>query len=471
MSSPAAAPDASAMKPSGVRHRVVAFAATLAVITYVDRVCIAQAAPYIQADLGLSSSQMGMAFSVFALAYALFEVPGGWLGDWIGPRKVLMRIVIMWSFFTAATGYAWNAASLIFTRLMFGVGEAGCFPNLAKAFMIWLPQAERARAQAIMWLSARWAGAFTPLLVIWIMSFVSWRITFLIFGSLGVIWAIFFYRSFRDRPRDHPEVNAAELALLEQANPMDASEGSARVPWRALLANRSIWLLWIQYFCLTYGWFFYVTWLPTYLNEVVGVQLNQNAFAHWLEGALSGVFEPETMRRVFVAALAGVPLLFGGFGCIVCGVVSPRLAQRLKSEYKARRIFAVTGFSGASVLVVASFYIHDPMLAMLAMGMASFCNDLTMPGSWNTCMDLGGKFAGTVSGSMNMMGALGAAVAPLVIGLILDTTDRNWAITFWLSGAIYFVGALCWLWLDPRKSVTTNGPAAEGGDTESNPSR
>jgi len=440
-------------RPSGVRHRVVAFAATLAVITYVDRVCISQAAPFIQEDLGLTSAQMGMAFSAFALAYALFEVPGGWLGDWIGPRKVLMRIVVIWSVFTAATGYAWNAISLITTRLLFGAGEAGCFPNLAKTFMIWLPQAERARAQAILWLSARWAGAFTPLLVIWIMSFLSWRNTFVLFGSLGVIWAYFFYRYFRDRPRDHPGVNAAELALLEDGGHDDGASGNARVPWRELMMNRSVWLLWIQYFCLTYGWFFYVTWLPTYLNEVVGVELNRNAFALWLEGALSGVFEPETMRRVFVAALAGVPLLFGGFGCIVCGVVSPRLAKRLKSEYTARRILAVTGFTGASVLLVASFYIRDPLLAMLAMGLASFCNDLTMPGSWNTCMDLGGKFAGTVSGSMNMMGAFGGAVAPIAIGLILDATDRDWAIAFWLSGAIYFAGALCWLWLDPERSI------------------
>src|SRR4051812_18245275 len=97
---------------SRVRRTVMAFAASLAVLTYVDRVCIAQAAPYLQQELHLSASQMGLAFSVFSLAYGLFEIPGGWLGDWIGPRKVLMRIVIMWTFFTAATGYVWSFASL-----------------------------------------------------------------------------------------------------------------------------------------------------------------------------------------------------------------------------------------------------------------------------------------------------------------------------------------------------------------------
>ena len=124
-------------------------------ITYVDRVCIAQAAPSIQSELSLTAGQMGLAFSAFAWAYALFEIPGGWLGDRIGPRKVLMRVVILWSVFTAATGYVWNLASLVFARFCFGAGEAGCFPNLTKAFMIWLPGHERTRAQAILWLSAR----------------------------------------------------------------------------------------------------------------------------------------------------------------------------------------------------------------------------------------------------------------------------------------------------------------------------
>ena len=284
---------------SRVRHTVLAFAATLAVVTYVDRVCIAQAAPQIQSELGLSAAQMGLAFSAFSLAYGLFEIPGGWLGDWIGPRKVLLRVVLMWSFFTAATGYAWNLVSLVTARFLFGAGEAGCFPNLTKVFMNWLPASERARAQAFMWLSARWAGAFTPLLVIWVMSWLSWRHTFVLFGSVGVVWAILFYRSFRDRPEDHPGVNAAELALLKGR--ASGATGHPRVPWRKLLASRSVWLLWTQYFCLTYGWFFYVTWLPTYLKETRGVELSQNALMFWLENILNAFFAPDTSRKVLEA--------------------------------------------------------------------------------------------------------------------------------------------------------------------------
>jgi MFS family permease len=210
-----------------------------------------------------------------------------------------------------------------------------------------------------------------------------------------------------------------------------------------------VWLLWAQYFCLTYGWFFYVTWLPTYLKETRGLELDQNAFMLGLGNVLRDFLTPEMTQRVLVAALAGIPLFFGGLGSIVCGLMTPRVAQATGSVARARRIFAVLGFTGAAVLLVASFYIQDPLLAMLAMGLASFGNDLTMPGSWSTCMDVGAKYAGTLSGSMNMMGSIGAAVAPLVIGIILDSSGRNWALTFWISGIIYFLGGLCWLWLDP----------------------
>ena len=419
-----------------VRRGILGFAVTLAVITYVDRVCISQAAPFIQQELGLTSTQMGLAFSAFAFAYALFEIPGGWLGDRIGPRKVLLRVVILWSAFTAATGYVWNLTSLLLTRFFFGMGEAGCFPNLTKAFTIWVPADKRTGAQALMWLSARWAGAFTPLLVIWVMTWLSWRNTFVLFGTIGLVWAWAFYRSFRDEP-----VTGHTTGL--------------QIPWRKLLRSRTVWLLWIQYFCLTYGWFFYVTWLPTYLKDTRGLELGQNAVMVSLANGLGQFLSPETTQRVLVAALAAIPLFVGGLGALISGVATPHNARTTGSMTTARRSLALIGFTGASVLLVASVHVADPLLAMFAMGLASFCNDLTMPGSWSTCMDVGDKYVGTLSGSMNMMGSFGAAVAPLIIGFILDHSDRNWALIFWISGIIYFVGGLCWLWLDPVTPIET----------------
>src|SRR5689334_4186035 len=184
-------------RPTRVRYWVIVFAVTLAIVTYIDRVCISFAALSMRKDLGLDAVQMGKVFSAFILAYALLEVPGGYLGDVMGPRKVLLRIVLAWSFFTAATGWVWSYSSLLVTRFLFGVGEAGCFPNLTKAFTTWLPTKERVRAQSILWLSARWGGAFTPPLVAALIAWVGWRHSFEIFGSLGVIWAVVFYFWYR----------------------------------------------------------------------------------------------------------------------------------------------------------------------------------------------------------------------------------------------------------------------------------
>jgi len=216
--------------PTRVRYWVVVFAVTLSIITYIDRVCISLAAGPMQTELHLTQVQMGYVFSAFAWAYALFEIPGGFLGDWLGARRVLLRIVLWWSFFTAATGWAWSFLSLSITRFLFGAGEAGCFPNLTKTFTTWLPHHERVRAQGIMWLSARWGGAFTPPLVYLVFNLTSWRHAFEIFGCVGVVWAVFFYRWYRDHPRDNRHLNAAERQLLLPNDELASGRNSVPVP-------------------------------------------------------------------------------------------------------------------------------------------------------------------------------------------------------------------------------------------------
>lgn len=429
------------------RYWVVVFAIVLAVIQYVDRVAISQAMPDIAKEMGFTDAQKGAVFSAFALAYALFEIPTGWLGDKIGARKVLIRVVLWWSFFTAATGWAWNHASMVVMRFLFGAGEAGCFPNLTKAMSAWLPLHERTRAQSLMWMGARWGGAFTPLLVVVVIAFVNWRTAFMIFAMLGVVWAAVFYRWFRDHPRDHKGVNAAELELLKDNAENSVSHGA--VPWRALVTRPTMWLLCMQYFCLSYGWYFYVTWLPDYLKSERGMDIKSNVVMKALADVLETSVSPELTMKLLSAALAGIPLLFGGFGCLIAGAISSRLIAGGVTVTKVRRVLGIVGFTGAATLLMISFYIKDPLLAMLSMGMASFCNDLTIPGSWTTCMDVGGNFAGTVSGSMNMMGNFGGMAGPLVVGLVLQFSDRDWHLTFLISSIIYALGGLCWLFIDP----------------------
>jgi len=406
--------------PTGARHVVTAFAVSLAIITYIDRVAIAVAVPFITADLGLSKVQMGWALSAFGWAYAFFEIPGGWLGDKIGSRKVLLRIVLWWSAFTAATGWAFSAVSLIAIRALFGAGEAGAFPNLTRILTTWLPKHERERAQARLWLATRLSGAFTPLLVAILISAFGWRHTFEVFGLLGVVWAILFYRWYRDSPGEHPSVNQAELAMLPPAHETAiAPEG---VPWRAIFSSAHVWLLSIQYMCLAYGWWFYINWLPTYLRESRGTSLKMGAL------------------------LSGLPLLLGGAGCLVSAMIIPRLSQTM-GVAAARRVVAIAGFAGASACIFTFTGIQDPRMAMVVLGFAGFFNDFVMPAAWAGTMDMGGRYAGTVSGAMNMMGSIAGASSVLLVGYLLTWTG-NWTLTFYVSAGIYLIGAFCWLFLD-----------------------
>ena len=403
----------------------IGYAIAIAVIQYLDRVCLSQAAPAIQHNLALSAVELAWAFSAFNWAYALFEVPGGWLGDRIGPRRVLTRVVLWWSFFTAATGWVWNATSLVVTRALFGAGEAGCFPNLTRVFTVWLPERERERAQGLLWFSARWSGAFTPLLVAYVLDLMSWRRAFELFAIPGLIWAIAFFMWYRDDPRTHPSVSAEELAELP---PPERTAIGAPVPWSKIVTNASVWLLCLQYAALSYGWYFYVTWLPTYLRDARGTSVK------------------------FGALLASLPLLGGGLGCLVGAQIIPRLSKRTNIRF-ARRVVAVVGFVGAASSIFAFIRVADPARAMLLLGLAGFFNDFVMPAAWAGCMDIGGRAAGTVSGMMNMIGNIGGGLSPLAIGYILTWRPGDWTLTFYISSAIYLLGGVCWLFIDAHTPI------------------
>ncbi len=412
------------LQPSSVRPRrvLLGFAMTLAAILYVDRVCISQSQYLISADLGLSKKEMGLALTVFGIAYGLFEIPGGWLADRFGPRRVLTSGVCWWSLFTAASGWAQGLASLVGYRFLFGLGQACCFPNLTRAFSNWFHGQERTRAQSLTWLAARWGGAFTPLLVVFALDFVTWRQSFFLFGSLGFLWALLFWRWFRDQPEDQA-VGAGPCARPGQ------SQGVApTVPWERFLVNRSVWLLCLQYACLSYGFWFYLTWLPTYVREQFGL---------------------EQADRYVAALLAAPPLFLAGIGCVLAGWLTPRLVRRFGDVRRVRRSLGVLGHVMACVMLLVSIRLENPILSMIAMGFSCFGNDLAMPGSWAGCMDMGGRFSGTLSGTMNMWGCIGGLLAPWTIPYILEAASGQWRVVIVVIAGWYAVGALCWLGLDP----------------------
>ncbi len=405
------------MKATRVRYGVVAFALALAVLSYVQRVAISQAAGPISTELHLSKQQMGWVFGAFGLSYAIFEIPMGLFGDRLGARRVLAQIVLGWSLFTALTGAAWNVGSLWVIRFLFGAGEAGCFPNLTRMLSQWLPAGERVRAQAMMWACARWGGAVTPPLALLAISQFGWRWSFVAFAALGVIWCAAFLSWFTDSPADHRGVNAAELDLLRDAHSMVSHDLPQR--WYRVILQPQVALLMLQYFAFSYVWYFYITWLPSYLREA------------------------RSLTAGGAAGFAVLPLLAGGFGSIVSGALPLSWP---------RRWIACAGFAATAVLLLFVPHVANIDVAMALMAAASFASDLTMPISWNTCVEIGRRYTATVAASMNMLGNLAGFVAPVAGGVILEQTGGNWTLLIYTMVGFAVVSALCWLFIDPERA-------------------
>jgi MFS family permease len=402
------------MKPTRTRFLVVLLALALAMIMYIQRVAISAAAPYITAEFHLTDTQMGWVFGAFGASYALFEVPMGFLGDKMGVRWILTQVVLLWSLFTALTGAAWNWISLVIIRFVFGAGEAGCFPNLTRMLSTWLPVNERIRAQALMWAFGRWGGALAPPIAIFAISHLGWRWGFVALAFTGIAWIAVFLPWFRNDPAQHTWVNKEELTMLENSRALVLHDHG--VPWYRLLMQRDIFLLGLQYFAFSYTWYFYVTWLPTWLIRVHG------------------------LTKLETAGYATLPLLLGGIGSIVSGALP---------LYIPRKWVAIGGFVCTGILITIIPGVHDVKVAMALMGLASFASDLSMPISWNTCVEIGKQYTATVSSTMNMLGNLGGFAAPIVGGFILDHTGQNWGMVLYVMSGMAFVSALCWFFLEP----------------------
>ena len=417
--------------PTRVRQVVVAWTLAIAAIAYLDRICISTAAPAIRAELGLSDGDMGLVFSAFTLAYALFEVPSGWFADRFGARITLTRIVVWWSVLTALTGLAGGLASLLVVRFLFGAGEAGMFPASARAFGRWLPQGERGRAFGLALMTAALGGALTQPLVVALLNRTSWRVAFAVFGSVGFVWAIGWWRWFRDEPGDHPAVNPTELRLIVADRGEILHHES--VPWGLMVRNPTLRALCLMYAAGIYGWYFYITWLPTYLLRARGFDLSQ------------------------VGWLAALPLLSIAGGVFLGGWGSDRLASRLGSR-RGRRIMGLTGFPLAAAAAVVAVLTPSPLLSAGLFGAAAGLAALGIAPAWAVCVEVGGAHAGVVSGAMNMFGNLGGALSPLVIGFSLERFG-SWQAPLLSVAALYVVAAVLWLEIDPGKRIVIVEPA------------
>lgn len=413
--------------PTRTRYKVLAFCIALGAITYLDRVCIASTARLISADLGLSDKQMGFVFSAFTLAYGIFEIPTGWWGDRIGTRRVLARIVTWWSAFTIFTSFAFSYTSLLAVRFLFGIGEAGAWPNAARTFSRWFPSHERGRVQGIFFTGAHGGGAIAPILVTFLLGYMSWRMVFVVFGSVGFLWAFAWYRWFRDEPRDHPEVNEAERDLIEQGRGRAASHDLQGVPWTAILADRNVALLCSMYFAQSYGFYFFITWMPAYLARERG-----------FSGMNVGIFAALPLLACVVADI---------FGGITTDVLSRRFGVRL-----GRALTAGTSFLIAAFCMFGGAAASDAKTAAVLLALGAGWSAFLLGASWSTCVDIAGPHSGVVSAFMNTAGQVGGFLSPIIIGYTLDLW-QNWTVPLYITGGLFLMGAFCWLFIDPRRHI------------------
>ncbi|HEY7058581.1 MAG TPA: MFS transporter [Vicinamibacterales bacterium] len=410
-----------------VRRKVLGFAFLLAVITYLDRICISAAAPFMMDDLHLTVVEMSLVFGAFTLAYSLFEIPSGWMGDVYGPRRVLTRIALWWSAFTMLTGAARGLGSLVTIRFLFGAGEAGAFPNIARSFSYWFPLRERGQANGIMFLGSRCGGMLAVPVTLLLIHRWGWRWSFVTIGTAGIVWAVAWYWWYRDRPSEHPGVGADEIAWIEQDTTI---EDASSAPWRALLTSRNLYTICVMYFAFGYGLYFYFTWLPTFLIRELHFSL------------LAG------------GALAALPFVLAGLADVIGGWTTDWLAAR-RGLRVARCGLGFCAFGACAGLLVLSTVAPHPVAKAILLALALATADLALAACWAVCLDVGASHAGVVTGFMNTFGNLGGLVGPLVVGVVVDRW-HSWLLPFYITAGVYAMGAIAWLGIDPGRPIRSH---------------
>ena len=415
------------LQPTRVRYKVVGLMMALAMVTYLDRACIGKLAPDISRDLALSKEQMSVVFSSFALAYALFEVPTAWWADRLGTRSVLTRIVLWWSALTMATAGAFSYASMVTIRFLFGAGEAGAWPCVARTFSKWIPPLQRGRVQGIFFAGAHLAGGLTPVIAAKLNNYVGWRWVFVVFGTVGVVWVVVWHRWFRNEPTEHPAVNAAERELITAGRTAAVSQHEGWPYWRRLLAHRNTLPLCLGYIPNSTAFYFCITWLPTYLEE-----------KHKFAAVSLGIF-------------SGLPLMTAVVGDLFGGTATDWATRRFGLRFGRAGMAGLGNLFAAAAMIGAAFAPH-PVVAICLISLAVTATMFTLGATWATCQDIGGAHVGVVSAAMNTAGQLGAIGGPPMVTYLLKRFG-DWNAPVFAIGGLFLVGAACWLFVDPRERV------------------
>src|SRR5215471_8247521 len=395
------------------RHRVVGFLCLLAAITYLDRVAISVAGPRIQEDLQISPEKWGWIVGLFTVSYALFEIPTGRMGDRIGARRVLTRVVLWWSAFTTFTGLASNYYVLLGTRFLFGAGEAGYFPNVGISISRWFPIRERARAFGLVWMSAQAGGALSPLLIVPIQLRWGWRASFYVLGAIGVLWCIAWYRWYRDTPAEKPKVTQAEIDEIGVAS----QRGDHHLPWGKVLRSTNLLAILAVVFCYVFALYFFISWLHTFLVQGRG-------------------FSEEQLL------LSSAPAILGALGNVGGGFLSDALTRTLGLKW-GRRSIGLVGLSFAAVFMAATILTTNKFATLLFLGLAYAGITIQQTVSSAVGVDIGRKHVGAVLGAANTAGSIGGFLFSASFGYFVKWFG-SYDLALIPAAFVLAIGALMW---------------------------
>ena len=413
------------MIPIPYRFRVLVLLCSLTTLTYMDRICISIVGVRLKSDLHLNNEQFGWVLAAFALAYAVFEIPSGMLGDRIGPRKVFIRIVLFWSLFTVLTGAVNGLISLIIIRFLFGIGESGTYPNSILVVSRWFPVKETGKALSWVGIGSQIGAGLAPLIIVPIAAVYGWRMPFVVIGSIGLVWVGKCYSWFRDFPSQMKSMPAPEIKMIESN--CRHNKNQHQVYWKLIFRNSTLWPLMLMYFCCQWANYFFIAWMPIYLQEGRG-------------------FSENSMK-----AITSVLFIVGISGFLAGGAAGDWFLKRIGLK-KGRRTTGMLGLGGCGFLLLIAAISSNNNLTVGCLISANFSFSFGVMVSYAVCADIGRNNVGTVTGAMNFFGQMGAFFLALIFGKIVQVT-HHFDYPLYLVAFVLFTGCMLWLFINPEKTL------------------